>query len=151
DTERAGALAEVLDPGCVMARLADIGVVGIGFPWEVTEVRRYRKLLAVRISPDPDQIMPTTTWGSLFDAGLSPAPILFPGRPRLRMPGRLRGVHVHGDAPSEAVVHVRLVNVEWSGDQADDIEVDVTIADPSGVILARLSGAHFGVVQQASA
>src|SRR5262249_8929571 len=142
-------LAEVLDPDCVMDRLRTIGVVGIGFPWQAREGLRSGEPLLVRVAADPDPLMGARAGGSpvdagaagsLFAAGLSAAPIVFPGPPRLRMPGRLREVAVYGGPPPEALVSVRLVDVQWAGGQADDAEVDVTIADPDGAVLARLSG-----------
>ncbi|MBV9822757.1 MAG: acyltransferase domain-containing protein [Actinobacteria bacterium] len=142
--------AESLDPGCVMDRLHAIGVVGIGFPWRVVEVRRSPELLQARIVADPEQEMPTATWGSLFDGGLSAAPVLFPGEPRLRMPSRLREITVYGEPPAEALVEVRLVEVQWDGELAEDIEVDVRLAAPDGAVLAELLGARFGIVQQAA-
>jgi hypothetical protein len=144
-------LTEVLDPGCVMARLDAIGVVGIGFPWRVLEVGRTPERLRVRIAADPDGEMTVNTWGSLFDAALSAAPVLFPGGPRLRMPGALREVRVHGAPPAEALVGIELVDVRWSEDQAGDVEVDIVIADRDGTVAARLAGVRFGVVQHAAA
>jgi acyl transferase domain-containing protein len=141
--------AEVLDPDCVMDRLHAIGVVGIGFPWQVREVRRGPRHLLVRIAADPEALMSTPTWGSLIDAGLSAAPIAFPGPPRLRMPGRLGEVSVHGPPPAEALVAVRLVDVQQASGQVDDVEVDVTIADAGGTVRLRMVGARFGVVQRA--
>lgn len=143
-------LAEVLDAESVMDRLREIGVVGIGFPWQVTEVRRSPGYLVARVAADPDGIMHANTWGSLFDAGLSAAPIVFPGQPRLRMPGRLRAVIPYGEPPAEALIGVRLVDAEWVDGQVADAEVDVTIADRYGVVRARLLGARFGVVQHAA-
>src|SRR5262249_50941930 len=128
-------LAEVLDPDCVMDRLRTIGVVGIGFPWQARGGLRSRGPLLVPVAPDPAGLMGARAWGSLFDAGLPAAPIVFPGPPRLRMPGRLREVAVYGGPPPEALVSVRLVDVQWAGGQADDAEVDVTIADPDGAVL----------------
>jgi 6-methylsalicylic acid synthase len=152
----AATCVEALDPGCVMERLRAIEVVGIGFPWVVRQARRGPEHLLVHLDADPDAIMPVATWASLFDAGLSAAPVLFPGAPRLRMPGRLREVTVHGTAPREALAMVHVVDVEWSTDEdtgerlADDIEVDVTITDLDGAVLATLRGARFGVVQPAA-
>src|SRR5262249_60797573 len=57
---------------------------------------------------------------------------------------------VTGDPPAEALVSIRLVGVQWAGDQADDVEVDVTLADLDGAALARLSGVRFGVAQHAA-
>ncbi|MPZ81259.1 MAG: acyltransferase domain-containing protein [Actinophytocola sp.] len=146
----ANILAETLDPDCVMDRLHAIGVVGIGFPWRVLEVGRAPKHLVARVAADPGTVMDTTTWGSLFDAALSAAPIVFPGPPRLRMPGRLRAVVVHGDPPPEALIGIHLVDVRWVRGQANDVDVDVEIADLDGFVVARLSGVGFGVVQQAA-
>jgi 6-methylsalicylic acid synthase len=145
-----GTHAEPLDPGCVMDRLDAIGVVGIGFPWQVRAVCRAADHLTARVAADPDRAMNANTWGSLFDAALSAAPVLFPGPPRLRMPGRLAEVAVYGDPPPEALVGVRLADVRWDGDQAADVVVDITVADGAGVVAARLSGVRFGVVQQAA-
>jgi acyl carrier protein len=94
--------------------------------------------------------MEATTWGSLFDAALSAAPMVFPGPPRLRMPGQLREVAVHGDPPREALASIRRRRVRWDGSQADDVEVDITLADPQGTVVARLSGVRFGGVRQAA-
>jgi 6-methylsalicylic acid synthase len=146
----ASAGAGALDPDCVMDRLSAIGVAGIGFPWEVREVQRTAAQLFARVAADPDRLMDTTTWAPLMDAALSAAPIVFPGPPRLRMPGRLREVTVHGDPPQEALVSVRLADVQWAAGQADDVEVDITIADADGGVVARLSGVGFAVVQQAA-
>ena len=141
------AAAEVLEPGCVLHRLHAIGVVGIGFPWQVREVRRSAKRLLARIAADPDRLMEATTWGSLFDAALSAAPMVFPGPPRLRMPGRLRAVSVYGDPPQEALASIGLRQVRWADDQADEMEVDITLADLAGIVLARLSGVRFAAVR----
>lgn len=145
-----GSVSEVLDPGCVMDRLSAIEVVGIGWPWEVLEASRGRGHLIVRVAADPNKEMAANTWASLFDAGLSAAPVLFPGAPRLRMPGRLRALSVHGEPPAEALIGVRLVDVEWTGTVADAVVVDVWIADLDGNVAATLHGAHFGVVQAAA-
>jgi 6-methylsalicylic acid synthase len=145
------ACTEVLDPGCVLDRLRAIDVVGIGFPWQVREIRRSTKQVLARVAADPDGLMATATWGSLFDAGLSVAPVVFPGPPRLRMPGRLREVYASGQPPAEALVSVSLVDVRWEDERADDVEVDITLADLDGVVRARLSGVYFGVVQRSAA
>ncbi|GAA1526836.1 hypothetical protein GCM10009827_049610 [Dactylosporangium maewongense] len=129
----------------VMDLLREIGVVGIGFPWVVREVRRTGGRVVARIAADPDGLMPVRTWASLFDAGLSAAPVTFPAPARLRMPGRLRHVAVAGPPPDEALVGVDLVAVEPSGDTV----VDVRVAGLDGVVLAELLGVRFGVVSHA--
>ena len=143
------AVAEVLPPECITDRLREIGVLGLGFPWHVTEVRRGKQQLVARVTSARDQIMAAASWGSLFDAGLSAAPIVFPGAPRLRMPGSLREVAVYGEPPHEALIGVWTVAAERNGDQVDDVEVDITIADLNGAARARLRGVRFGVVRHA--
>ncbi|MGC5033607.1 type I polyketide synthase [Micromonospora sp. DT229] len=142
--------AEVLDPDCVMDLLRTIGVVGIGFPWLVREVCRTDDRIVARVSADPDRLMATNTWASLFDAGLSAAPVLFAGTPRLRMPGRMRDIVVTGDPPQEALISVSLLDAAWSDGLLGDVLVEVQIANLDGTVLARLDGVHFGVVQQAA-
>jgi 6-methylsalicylic acid synthase len=137
----AAACAEVLDPGCVMGRLRDIGVDGIGFDWAVREIRRAPRRLLTRLTAVP-------TWASLFDAALSAAPVVFPGPPLLRMPGRLREVTVYGAPPPEVLVSIRLRRAEG---KAGDVEVDLTLAGLDRTVVARLSGVRFGVVRQAAA
>jgi 6-methylsalicylic acid synthase len=135
-------LGEVLDPGCVPERLREIGVDGVGFPWRVREVRRGLGYLVAKVD--------AAGWAALFEAGLSAAAIVFPGRPALRLPGRLRVVEVYGEPPAEALIGVRVTDVVWAGNQAEDAEVDVTIADLDGVVRARLGGARFAVVRQSN-
>ncbi|MFF5229214.1 type I polyketide synthase [Dactylosporangium sp. NPDC000521] len=137
--------AAVVPAERVMDLLREIGVVGIGFPWVVREVRRTGGRVVARIAADPDGLMPARTWASLFDAGLSAAPVTFPAPARLRMPGRLRHVAVAGPPPDEALVGVDLVAVEPSGDTV----VDVRVAGLDGVVLAELLGVRFGVVSHA--
>jgi 6-methylsalicylic acid synthase len=132
-----------------MDRLRAIDVVGIGFPWQVREVWRTDERLLARVTADPDGLLDATTWGSLFDAGLSAAPIVFPGPPRLRMPSELREVTTFEEPPSEALVSVQLVDVAWAGDQVDEVAVDVTIARLDGAVVAWMHGVRFGVVQAA--
>lgn len=141
---------DLLDPGCVMQRLHDIEVDGIGFPWQVRQVRRTATQLVVWIVADPQQTMPVNSWASLFDAALSAAPVLFPDPPLLRMPAELETVTVVGDAPAEACVVIRLVEVQWSDQRAEQIEVDLVIADAADQrVAARMTGVRFAVVPQA--
>jgi len=133
----------VEDPGCVMERLIEIGVVGIGFPWRVEEVRRSEDSMLARIVSDPDGVMGTNTWGSLLDAALSAAPIIFPGDPWLRMPGDFREVTVFGEAPSEVWASIHLIE-----GSPDGVEVDIEVATLDGELAARLTGVRFGAVQK---
>jgi 6-methylsalicylic acid synthase len=144
-------IGEALDPGCVLDRLRDIGVAGIGFPWQVDSIRRRAGHLLVKIAADPDGSQDPASWGSLIDAALSAAPIAFPGSPRLRMPGRLAEMTVQGEPLPEALVGIEVADVRWDGDQAGDVEVNVVIAGLDGALIARLAGVRFGVVQQTQA
>ncbi|MFC4146064.1 type I polyketide synthase [Micromonospora mangrovi] len=141
---------ETRDPDAVMALLAEIGVVGIGFPWQVRTLRRGPETLTCRIAADPDGLLPRASWASLLDGALSAAPILFPGAPLLRMPADLATVTVHGEPPAEATVRIRLVDVRWTGDVADQVTVDITATGPDGAGL-RLRGVRFAAVQPTAA
>ncbi|MFI0349050.1 type I polyketide synthase [Actinomadura sp. 9N407] len=136
---------EAVDPGAVLERLTAIDVDGLGFPWRVTEAWRSARTLLARIVADPEGEMSAATWGSLLDGALSAAPVIFPGGPLLRMPGRFREVVAYGPPPDEALVAVRLVE----GEAGEDVVVDVRIAAPDGVVAASLSGVRFGVVRRA--
>jgi 6-methylsalicylic acid synthase len=137
-----GAGTERLDPIEVMARLVAIGVDGIGFPWRVDALRRGDEVLSATVTADPDHAE-KATWASLFDAALSVAPLLFPGPPLLRMPGRLREVAVLGEPPAVGFVGVRL-----RGTEGTTAIVDIEIADEDGRVLARLAETAFGAVDR---
>jgi 6-methylsalicylic acid synthase len=138
------ARADNTSPGAVMERLVEIGVDGVGFPWKVDDLRHGGESLLARVSADPHGAMPLNTWSSLLDAALSIAPMVFPGEPRLRMPGSLREVVVYGAAPSEAAVSVRLIASSGDGDM---VEVDIVIAAPDGTVAAKCTGVTFEAVQ----
>jgi 6-methylsalicylic acid synthase len=134
---------QLLPPECVTDLLTAIGVVGIGFPWRVEEARRCPDGFLARVSSDPDATMGRNTWASLLDAALSVAPMVFPGDPLLRMPGRLREAAVDGPAPGTALIAVRLI--EGSG---ESVEVDIEILTPDGTSVGRLTGVRFGAVER---
>jgi 6-methylsalicylic acid synthase len=134
---------ETADPGIVMDLLAAIGVAAIGFPWQVEELRRSADSLLATVTPDPCGIMERATWGSLLDAALSVAPVVFPGAPLLRMPGQLHEVAVHGVPPARARVGVRLTEGAPDG----DTEVDIVITTLDGTLAAQLTGVRYGVVR----
>ncbi|MGH3935745.1 MAG: acyltransferase domain-containing protein, partial [Pseudonocardiaceae bacterium] len=141
--------SEIVDPVCVLERLSDIDVAGIGFPWRLEELRRSVDSLLTRVTADPHRVMKFTTWGSLLDAALSVAPIVFPGAPLLRMPGLLREASIHDTPPNEALISLRLVDgpVDIDG-PVDDVEVAIDIAMLDGTVVARLPRVRFGVVQR---
>jgi 6-methylsalicylic acid synthase len=106
----------------------------MGFPWEVRELRRGDCELLARVAAQRDE-SPPTTWAGLLDAAASVASTVIDSPPRLRMPARIDRVRVHGTPPAEALLHVRR--------RADNTITDVSIADPSGVVSASITGMAF--------
>jgi 6-methylsalicylic acid synthase len=125
---------ERLDSDYVTDRLASVGVAAMGFPWRIDRIRRGPDELFVRVAPDLNG-----TWASLLDAALSAASVVFGGPAVLRMPAHIRQVTIGGRPPEDAVLSVRVR--DGSADT-----VDVTIADPSGTVVARLDGLRYGVL-----
>lgn len=143
--------AEQLEPDGVMDRLVRIGVRGIGFPWRVVELRRGADTLLARIDTVGDAGPQPNTWGSALDAALSVAPMVFPGAPLLRMPGRFRTVAFFGAPPVELLVIVRLLNS--AGEQSDSaspehVDVDIDVLALDGTFAARLTEVRFGAVER---
>ena len=134
---------EELDPSCVWDRLAAIGVVGIGWPWEVEAVRRHASGMLATVVADPAGGRSAETWASLTDAALSVAPVVFPGDPLLRMPGWLTEAALLLPPPPRALVAVRLVSTT-----GDDVEVDVDVLTLDGELAARFTGVRFGAVRK---
>ncbi|MFI6474758.1 type I polyketide synthase [Streptomyces sp. NPDC050516] len=132
--------AEVLDTAFTIDRLAGIGVAAMGFPWEVKEMRRAEGEIFAVVAAQPDGQLPSS-WGSVLDAALSIASVVFPGEPILRMPAHIREAAVAGDCPAEVLLHVATVE----GAAAVDT-VDVSIAATDGRLLARLTGLRYGVL-----
>ncbi len=132
---------EEADPGSAMRLLTDIGVDGIGFPWSVTRLWRGEDRILATVVTEPGEA--TETWGSLFDAALSVAPLVFPGAPRLRMPGTVGTLAVSGAPPAEALVAVRRVT---GTDESIEVDLEVTTVD--GELRCRMTGARFEAVQE---
>jgi 6-methylsalicylic acid synthase len=124
---------ESLPTGHVIDTLAGLGVAAMGFPWEITELRRGDGELLALVRPEPDGSAPTG-WAGLLDAATSAASIVFDGPLRLRMPARIDRVALRGVPIATAVLHIR----RGSGTTAD-----VTIADPSGAIVGVIAGMYF--------
>lgn len=131
---------EVLAADYVTERLAEVGVAAMGFPWEVTEIRRGATELGAVVRAAPDGSTPTS-WASVLDAVLSIASVTFPGNPILRMPANIRNVFVADNCPAEVVLHACCVN----GPAAVDT-VDVSISTLDGEIVACLGGLRYGVL-----
>ena len=124
---------EVLPPGYIVDTLAGVGVAAMGFGWQISELRRGERELLARVVAEPDGSTPST-WAGLLDAATSAASTVFDGPPRLRMPSRIDRVHVCGEPPAVAVLHVR---------HREGTTTDVTIADQSGAVLASLTAMTF--------
>ncbi|MGV0835195.1 type I polyketide synthase [Mycolicibacterium thermoresistibile] len=125
--------AESLPTDHVVHTLAELGVAAMGFPWQVTELRRGDGELLAEVQGEPDGSAPTD-WAGLLDAATSTASVIFDGAPRLRMPARIERVHLDGAPPPTAVLHIR----RGAGTTAD-----VLIADPSGAVRASISAMTF--------
>lgn len=124
---------EELQPGHVADTLADLGVAAMGFPWEITELRRGDGELLAAVRAEPDGSAPAT-WAPLLDAATSAASIVFDSPLRLRMPARIDRVQLHGAPVASAILHIR----RGTGTLAD-----VTIADADGTVVGAISGMYF--------
>ncbi|WP_349268456.1 phthiocerol synthesis polyketide synthase type I PpsA [Mycolicibacterium parafortuitum] len=141
DEDFAGELDAQVFPRCpeqlpadhVVDTLADVGVAAMGFGWRVLDIRRGNGELLLRVSAEADGAVPRT-WAGLLDAATSAASTIFDGAPRLRMPARIDRVHVWGDPPALALLHVR---------HRGGTSTDVSITDESGVVRAAITGMAF--------
>jgi 6-methylsalicylic acid synthase len=131
--------AEVLPDDFVIDRLAGIGVAAMGFPWQITELRRTdgEQLLAV-VDAGSD---PAPTWASVLDAALSIASVVFAGPPILRMPARVRGLVLDGESPARVVIHASVADGAAGRDTAN-----IDIAGLDGRVVATLTGLRYGVL-----
>ncbi len=125
---------EPLPPTYVVDTLAALGVAAMGFPWEILDLRRGDGELLMWVTAEADRSEPAS-WAGLIDAATSAASVVFDGSPRLRMPARIDRVRVRGAAPAVAMLHVRR--------RAGTTTTDVSLADPSGVVLAGITGMAF--------
>lgn len=123
-----------LPPTHVVDTLAALGVAAMGFGWEIIDLRRGDGELLLWVSAEPDRSAPTT-WAALLDAATSAASTVFDGPARLRMPARIDRVRVRGAAPAVALLHVRC--------RPGTTVTDVSVADPSGAVLASIAGMTF--------
>ncbi|GAB3217977.1 type I polyketide synthase [Mycolicibacterium hippocampi] len=131
--DSAAGCAEQLPASNVVDTLAGVGVAAMGFGWQVLELWRGERELSARVSAEADGSKPTT-WAGLLDAATSAASTVFDGPPRLRMPARIARVHIGGEPPAVARLHVRL---------REGTTTDVSIADESGAVLAVITAMTF--------
>ncbi|MBB2992307.1 6-methylsalicylic acid synthase [Mycolicibacterium iranicum] len=125
--------AERLPAGHVVDTLAGVGVAAMGFGWQVLDMFRGDGELLLRVSAEADGSAPTT-WAGLFDAATSAASTVFDGPARLRMPARIDRVHVCGEPPAIALIHVL---------RREGTATDVVIADESGAVRASITAMTF--------
>jgi 6-methylsalicylic acid synthase len=129
---------ESLPPNHVVYTLAGLGVASMGFGWDVLDLRRGDGELLARVSAEADGSVPSS-WAGLLDAATSAASTVFlspsEGPPRLRMPARIDRVHVEGDPPAIATIHVHR--------RPGTTTTDVTISDGTGAVLVSLDGMGF--------
>ncbi|WP_460356048.1 type I polyketide synthase [Mycobacterium sp. ZZG] len=131
--------SEQLPPGHVVDTLGTLGVAAMGFDWQVHEMRCGAGELLVRVSATSDGSAPRS-WAALLDAATSAASTVFDGPPRLRMPARIDRVHVCGEPPAVALLHVR---------RREGTTTDVAIADESGAVRASLTAMTFEELENA--
>ncbi|MDG4667582.1 type I polyketide synthase [Mycobacterium sp. 236(2023)] len=125
--------SEQLPPGHVVDTLAGVGVAAMGFGWQVLDMRRGDGELLLRVAAEADGSLPAT-WAGLLDAATSAASTVFGGPARLRMPSRIDRVHVCGEPPAVALLHVR---------HRQGTTADVSIADESGAVRASITAMAF--------
>ncbi len=138
DTVRARC-AEVVSPHYLHERVRQIGVAGMGFPWEIQELRRggSNELFAVIDTGEAG----TGTWASLLDGAMTVTSVLFLGEPVVRMPSNIARLALLGDPPQRAQVHVRAAERAHGADT-----LDVVVADLEGHVVASVSGIRLTVL-----
>ncbi|WP_063766007.1 type I polyketide synthase [Streptomyces sp. NRRL F-5193] len=131
--------AEIVSTDYVLERVAQIGVAGMGFPWEIQELRRGgpHELFAVIDTGEEA----TATWASLLDGAMTVTSVLFLGEPILRMPSHIARLALIGDPPRRANVQVRAAE---GADGADTL--DVVVADMDGNVIANVTGIRLTVL-----
>ncbi|MEW5632606.1 polyketide synthase dehydratase domain-containing protein, partial [Streptomyces hydrogenans] len=131
--------AETVSTDYVLERVAQIGVAGMGFPWEIQELRRGgpHELFAVIDTGEEA----TATWASLLDGAMTVTSVLFLGEPILRMPSHIARLALIGDPPRRANVQVRAAE---GADGADTL--DVVVADMDGNVIANVTGIRLTVL-----
>lgn len=133
--------SQALPPSHVLDTLATLGVAAMGFEWEVVSLRRADDELLAQVRAEPDGSTPAS-WAGLFDAATSAASVVFAGPARLKMPARVEGVRLHGAPQGSVLVHVRR--------RAADTVADVAIADPTGTVLATITGLAFEELERST-
>lgn len=141
----ADAATEPADPGTVVARLAELGVAAMGFPWRVEKLRRGDGVLVAEVAADPDGVLRRRGPAALLDAALSAASVVFDGPAALRMPASLDQVELDVDAATRAD-RARIV-VALDPDRP--LTVDVELRGDDDVLLGRLDGIRYAEPQGA--
>ncbi|MET7307227.1 MULTISPECIES: type I polyketide synthase [unclassified Streptomyces] len=131
--------SELVSTDYVLERVAQIGVAGMGFPWEIQELRRGGpdELFAVIDTGEPG----TATWASLLDGAMTVTSVLFLGEPVLRMPSHIARLALIGEPPQRANIQVRAGEGEAGADT-----LDVVVADMDGNVIANVTGIRLTVL-----
>lgn len=131
---------ETLPSSHVVDTLRTLGVAAMGFDWELMDLRRGNGELLAQVRAEPDGSNPPS-WAGLLDAATSTASVLFDGLARLRMPARIERVRLHGAPPGTVALHVRR--------RSADAVADIVIAEPTGTVLASVTGLAFEELENA--
>nr|APD71592.1 type I polyketide synthase 9 [Streptomyces sp.] len=129
-----GDATEVLDPGHVIERLAELGVADMGYPWRIEELRCGEGTLVATASADLDR-----SWAAMLDAALSMASVIFSGPAVLRMPAHIDQVTRFGPPPRTATISVRL-----DQDRPTTVHVDICGDADGGRSVLTLRGLQYG-------
>lgn len=126
--------SEVLDPGHVIDRLAELGVADMGYPWTIEELRRGEGSLTATASAPLDR-----SWAAILDAALSMASVIFSGPAVLRMPAHIDQVTRAGTPPRRATIAVRLDPV-----RPTTVHVDIRGTADDAASVLTLRGLQYG-------
>ncbi|WP_433571225.1 type I polyketide synthase [Streptomyces sp. CA-251247] len=127
---------EVLDPGHVIERLAELGVADMGYPWQIEELRRGEGTLTAVATAELDR-----SWAAVLDAALSMASVIFSGPGVLRMPAHIDQVTRSGPPPRRAAITVRL---DPARPTTVHVEIRGTVDGEEDDSVLTLRGLHYG-------
>lgn len=157
------AAGERLPATYVVDRLAALGVAGMGFGWQLSDIERGPGALAATVSPgmvSPGTAnsatassatagsataragVPPPDWACMLDAVLSLASVAFPGPAMLRMPAHIHRISLAETPPDRARITVRVIGEHT-------VDVDIASLDAGGTVgtvAGTVSRLRYGVL-----